>query len=59
LNEVFGTAFKVMNPEEGKKQTTKGAWISDAETQSLESGHFLILDVEGLDSRERQGEGGV
>jgi hypothetical protein len=48
-----------MKAERGKKQTTRGAWISDAEVQSLESGHFLILDVEGLDSRERQGEGGV
>jgi hypothetical protein len=59
LNEVFGTTFKVMKPEKEKTQTAKGVWRSDAETQSLQSSHFLILNIEGLDSMEKQGEGGV
>jgi hypothetical protein len=59
LNKVFGTSFKVMNNEEGRKQTTKGTWIGDATFPSDESSHFLILDSEGVDSAERGEERGV
>jgi hypothetical protein len=45
-----------MNGEQGRKQMTKGAWMGKP---SQDSNGILVLDVEGLDSRERNGGAGV
>lgn len=59
LNHTFGTDFPVLDaPRKGRRRTTLGIWGSIAQpgsTSSLTS-PFVILDVEGTDSRER-GEG--
>ena len=52
LNLLFGTPFEIMNPELGRTQTTKGVVFSWDEARRI-----LVLDVEGIDSRER-GESG-
>uniref|UniRef100_A0A6V7QXL4 GB1/RHD3-type G domain-containing protein n=1 Tax=Ananas comosus var. bracteatus TaxID=296719 RepID=A0A6V7QXL4_ANACO len=48
LNCLFGTSFKVMNASTGRRQTTKGMWLSRCVRPSL-----FIMDVEGSDGRER------
>ncbi|KAL8439444.1 hypothetical protein Efla_004608 [Eimeria flavescens] len=65
MNSLFGCRFQVMDAHRGYSQTTKGLWIGrDSLSPSLSSSSgsssggplqrpVLILDVEGLDSRER------
>lgn len=48
LNELFGTSFAVMDATKGRKQTTKGLWLS-CDKQD----HTIIIDTEGTDSKER------
>lgn len=48
LNRLFGVDFEVMHNEVERKQTTRGIW-----TQTVPQNHFMILDIEGTDSRER------
>lgn len=56
MNELFGCDFQVMDAQKGYCQTTKGLWIGrDAlwnRTGELQR-PVVIVDVEGLDSRER------
>jgi len=52
LNAVFDTTFEVMNVNDGIRQTTKGIWGA-----SLPSDGLFIMDVEGVDSKERWDEG--
>lgn len=54
LNKLFHTNFEVMNAEMGRNQTTKGIVFSWDPTRQ-----FLILDVEGIDSRERGDSGHI
>ncbi|KAJ3381341.1 Dynamin-like GTPase that mediates homotypic ER fusion, partial [Entophlyctis sp. JEL0112] len=48
LNRLFGTNFDVMNESTGRQQTTKGIWVSKADSHNT-----LVLDVEGTDGGER------
>jgi hypothetical protein len=50
LNELFGTNFQVMSSTQ-REQTTKGIWMTRAPNTNL-----LIMDVEGTDSQERNGD---
>jgi len=52
LNAVFDTTFEVMNVNDGIRQTTKGVWGA-----TLPSDGLFIMDVEGVDSKERWDEG--
>lgn len=67
LNHTFGTAFPVLDaPRRGRRRTTLGVWgavsstssssPSNVSTSSTSHSPFVVLDVEGTDSRER-GEG--
>lgn len=59
LNHTFGTDFPVLDaPRKGRRRTTLGIWGAIAHPNSASSTHspFVVLDVEGTDSRER-GEG--
>lgn len=48
LNRLFNSNFDVMKNEVERKQTTRGIWAQvDAEHR------FLVVDIEGSDSRER------
>ena len=49
LNMMFGTPFAVMDASAGRSQTTQGLWLS----RDGEASDWLVLDVEGNDSRER------
>lgn len=52
LNAAFGTSFPVLDaPRSGRRRTTLGVWASATP-------QLILLDVEGVDSRER-GEGAV
>ena len=58
MNSLFGCNFQVMDALKGYSQTTKGLWIgrdciSSSSSNSSLQRPVLILDVEGLDSRER------
>jgi hypothetical protein len=48
LNKLFNSNFDVMKNEVERKQTTRGIWA-----QMVPEHHFLIVDIEGSDSRER------
>ena len=48
LNNLFATKFRVMDSHRERKQTTKGIWINISKEYK-----YVILDVEGADSRER------
>eukprot|EP00741_Cyanophora_paradoxa_P008748 tig00000140_g8469.t1 len=52
LNILFGTGFPVLQPISGRTQTTKGVYLAKAANSNV-----LAVDVEGIDSREREGEG--
>jgi len=61
LNGLFGTKFDVMD-EKKRQQTTKGIWFSHANYIASEtspeglhnnSKHIFVLDVEGVDGREK------
>lgn len=61
LNGLFGTKFDVMD-EKKRQQTTKGIWFSHAnyiaseslpEKRQDNSKHIFVLDVEGVDGREK------
>jgi hypothetical protein len=47
----FGTDFKMMDAEGGRRQTTKGIWLD----KSLKTTEVptLVMDLEGSDGRER------
>lgn len=54
LNHTFGTSFPVLDaPRKGRRRTTLGVWGAIAKA---EGSTYVVLDVEGTDSRER-GEG--
>lgn len=54
LNHTFGTSFPVLDaPRKGRRRTTLGVWGALART---DGDTYVVLDVEGTDSRER-GEG--
>ncbi|OEH77055.1 root hair defective 3 GTP-binding protein [Cyclospora cayetanensis] len=67
MNALFGCNFQVMDALKGYSQTTKGLWIgrdhlgrnigigdeAGKDTSSSLDRPVLLLDVEGLDSRER------
>ncbi|KAL8273934.1 hypothetical protein Esti_002113 [Eimeria stiedai] len=60
MNSLFGCGFQVMDAHRGYSQTTKGLWIgrdslphSSSSSSGVLQRPVLILDVEGLDSRER------
>lgn len=48
LNKLFNSNFDVMKNEVERKQTTRGIWA-----QADSAHRFLIVDIEGSDSRER------
>lgn len=65
LNRVFGTTFPVLDaPLRGRRRTTLGVWAAIAPAcdgdssrpSSSSTRRYVVLDVEGTDSRER-GEG--
>jgi ATPase subunit of ABC transporter with duplicated ATPase domains len=49
LNLLFGTKFREMNAQLGRKQTTLGVWMDAAPNAQ----DVLVLDLEGTDSGER------
>eukprot|EP00210_Caulerpa_lentillifera_P002250 g2162.t1 len=51
MNHVFGTRFQEMDAVIGRKQTTKGIWLSRA--PNLPDLTTLVFDLEGTDGRER------
>eukprot|EP00741_Cyanophora_paradoxa_P010917 tig00020553_g10554.t1 len=53
MNRLFGTEFRVMNPDV-RSQTTRGVWMAGTKTDAS----AIVMDLEGSDSRER-GEAGV
>lgn len=59
LNQVFNTNFPVLDaPRLGRRRTTLGIWaavVPSSESPTSNS-RYIVLDVEGTDSRER-GEG--
>ncbi len=54
LNLLFGTCFDVMNADRGRLQTTKGVVFSWDKARRI-----FVLDVEGIDSRERGDKGHI
>eukprot|EP00916_Digyalum_oweni_P025929 GHVL01042702.1.p1 GENE.GHVL01042702.1~~GHVL01042702.1.p1 ORF type:complete len:624 (+),score=121.59 GHVL01042702.1:843-2714(+) len=48
LNKMFGTKFQELDASEGRKQTTKGLWLS-----ADQDSNTLVLDCEGTDSAQR------
>eukprot|EP01116_Phalansterium_solitarium_P024479 TRINITY_DN899_c0_g2_i1.p1 TRINITY_DN899_c0_g2~~TRINITY_DN899_c0_g2_i1.p1 ORF type:complete len:745 (+),score=138.06 TRINITY_DN899_c0_g2_i1:153-2387(+) len=56
LNMLFGTSFPVMQAEHGRSQTTLGVWLglsASGGTGGSVDESILVMDVEGVDSRER------
>ncbi|KAI4313390.1 hypothetical protein L6164_026377 [Bauhinia variegata] len=54
LNYLFGTNFTTMDSSSGRSQTTQGIWLA---CPNIESKHFmLVMDIEGTDGSERQGD---
>ncbi|KNC56168.1 YOP1 enhancer, variant [Thecamonas trahens ATCC 50062] len=49
LNMLYGTPFAVMDARFGRSQTTQGLWLGRDASEPA----WLVLDVEGNDSRER------
>ena len=61
MNHVFGTAFREMDHERGRSQTTRGVWLaraskpasSGATDANRKQRPTLVMDLEGTDGRER------
>jgi hypothetical protein len=51
LNHLFNTQFQTMDEDEGRHQTTKGCFLSKA--QSADAGPLFVMDFEGTDGVER------
>ena len=47
----FGTDFKMMDAEGGRRQTTRGVWLDLA--PKVTELPTLVMDLEGSDGRER------
>ncbi|KAJ6417925.1 hypothetical protein OIU84_001332 [Salix udensis] len=54
LNKLFQTDFRMMDADDGRKQTTQGIWIAKA--IGIEP-FTIAIDVEGSDGRERGQDG--
>ncbi|XP_071938201.1 protein ROOT HAIR DEFECTIVE 3 isoform X2 [Coffea arabica] len=52
LNELFGTAFEVMDAKKGMTKTTKGIWMTQRPSPSG-GPPVLVIDTEGSDGCDR------
>ncbi|KEP65897.1 UNVERIFIED_CONTAM: root hair defective 3 gtp-binding protein (rhd3) protein [Hammondia hammondi] len=53
MNAVFNCKFQVMDHVHGHSQTTKGIWLGRDNLGESGTVPCLVVDVEGIDSRER------
>lgn len=49
LNHIFGTNFEVLHAAKGRRQTTKGIWLSKSTIPN-----FSVLDIGGSDGKDKQ-----
>ncbi|KYF40150.1 root hair defective 3 gtp-binding protein (rhd3) protein, partial [Toxoplasma gondii ARI] len=53
MNALFNCQFQVMDHVHGHSQTTKGVWLGRDGLGAGAAAPCLVVDVEGIDSRER------
>ena len=56
LNSLFDTRFQVMNSQKSRSQTTRGIFVQPTPGKPI-ADTFLVFDVEGTDSGEREDYG--